>query len=71
MSVGVSHMGMAQDNRVQNVHPAMNFLVSLLKKHWQNVTHILFTSGVNKHLFLICLGVLSLVPRSARFIFQF
>ena len=37
LSVGVGHMGMAQDNRVQNVHPAMNFLVSLLKKHWQNV----------------------------------
>ena len=47
LSVGVSHMGMAQDNPVQNVHPAMNFLVSLLKKHWQNVRslHIKSTMG--------------------------
>ena len=47
LSVGVGHMGMAQDNRVQNVHPAMNFLVSLLKKHWQNVRslHIKSTIG--------------------------
>ena len=47
LSVGVGHMGMAQDNRVQNVHPAMNFLVSLLKKHWQNVRslHIKSTMG--------------------------
>ena len=34
-------------------------------------SEIFFTFGVNKHLFLICLGVLNLVPRSARFIFQF
>ena len=47
LSVGVGHMGMAQDNRVQNVHPAMSFLISLLKKHWQNVRslHIKSTMG--------------------------
>ena len=47
LSVGVGHMGMAQGNSVQNVHPAMNFLVSLLKKHWQNVRslHIKSTMG--------------------------
>ena len=37
LSVGVGHMRMAQDNCVQNVHPAINFLASLLKKHWHNV----------------------------------
>merc|ERR1712192_26930 len=37
LSVAVGHVGMAEDDLVQNVHLAMNFLVSLLKKHWQNV----------------------------------
>ena len=53
LSVGVGHIGMAQDNRVQNVHPAMNFLVSLLKKHWQNVRslHIKSTMGPVQRLY--------------------
>ena len=53
LSDGVGHMGMAQDNRVQNVHPAMNFLVSLLKKHWQNVRslHIKSTMGPVQRLY--------------------
>ena len=53
LSVGVGHMGMAQGNRVQNVHPAMNFLVSLLKKHWQNVRslHIKSTMGPVQRLY--------------------
>merc|ERR1712156_1338159 len=37
LSVAVGHVGMAEDDLVQNVHLAMNFLVSLLKRHWQNV----------------------------------
>merc|ERR1739836_128088 len=28
---------MKEEELVQNIHLAMNFLVSLLKKHWQNV----------------------------------
>ena len=53
LSVGVGHMGMAQDNCVQNVNPAMNFLVSLLKKHWQNVRslHIKSTMGPVQRLY--------------------
>ena len=53
LSVGVGHMGMAQDNCVQNVHPAMNFLVSLLKKHRQNVRslHIKSTMGPVQRLY--------------------
>ena len=53
LSVGVGHMGIAQNNRVQNVHPAMNFLVSLLKKHWQNVRslHIKSTMGPVQRLY--------------------
>ena len=39
--------------QVQNVHLAMNFLVSLLKKHWQNVRslHIKSTMGPVQRLY--------------------
>ena len=53
LSVAVGHVGMAQDDLVQNVHLAMNFLVSLLKKHWQNVRslHIKSTMGPVQRLY--------------------
>merc|ERR1712119_101643 len=37
LSVAIGHVKMTPDALVQNVYLAMNFLVSLLKKHWQNV----------------------------------
>jgi large subunit ribosomal protein L10Ae len=37
LSVAVGHVGMTEDELVQNVHLSINFLVSMLKKHWQNV----------------------------------
>ena len=37
LSVAVGNIGMSEEQLVQNVHLAINFLVSLLKKHWQNV----------------------------------
>jgi len=53
LSVAVGHVGMAEDDLVQNVHLAMNFLVSLLKKHWQNVRslHIKSTMGPVQRLY--------------------
>ncbi|KAK2586128.1 hypothetical protein KPH14_001403 [Odynerus spinipes] len=36
LSVAVGHVEMTPDELVQNVHLSINFLVSLLKKHWQN-----------------------------------
>ena len=53
MSVAVGHVGMSEDDLVQNVHLAMNFLVSLLKKHWQNVRslHIKSTMGPVQRLY--------------------
>ena len=44
---------MSEDDLVQNVHLAMNFLVSLLKKHWQNVRslHIKSTMGPVQRLY--------------------
>merc|ERR1712043_51552 len=37
LSVAVGNVEMGEEELVQNIHLAMNFLVSLLKKHWQNV----------------------------------
>merc|ERR1712128_21506 len=53
LSVAVGHVGMTEDELVQNVHLAMNFLVSLLKKHWQNVRslHIKSTMGPVQRLY--------------------
>merc|ERR1712177_88882 len=48
LSVAVGHVGMAEDDLVQNVHLAMNFLVSLLKKHWQNVKSLHIKSSMGK-----------------------
>merc|ERR1712099_36848 len=58
LSVAVGHVGMAEDDLVQNVHLAMNFLVSLLKKHWQNVRslHIKSTMGPVQRLYYAVSG---------------
>merc|ERR1712012_658567 len=37
LNVAVGNIEMTEEELAQNVHLAMNFLVSLLKKHWQNV----------------------------------
>ena len=44
---------MTEEELAQNVHLAMNFLVSLLKKHWQNVRslHIKSTMGKVQRLY--------------------
>merc|ERR1712157_423314 len=53
LSVAVGNVGMSEDDLTQNVHLAMNFLVSLLKKHWQNVRslHIKSTMGPVQRLY--------------------
>nr|BAN20246.1 ribosomal protein L10Ab [Riptortus pedestris] len=53
LSVAVGHVGMSSDELVQNVHLAVNFLVSLLKKHWQNVRslHVKSTMGPPQRLY--------------------
>ncbi|XP_037780645.1 60S ribosomal protein L10a-like [Penaeus monodon] len=53
LSVAIGHVEMASDELVQNVYLAMNFLVSLLKKHWQNVRslHIKSTMGRPQRLY--------------------
>merc|ERR1711878_168175 len=44
---------MTEEELVQNIHLAMNFLVSLLKKHWQNVKslHVKSTMGPVQRLY--------------------
>jgi large subunit ribosomal protein L10Ae len=34
LGVAIGHVGMSADDNVQNIHMAVNFLVSLLKKVW-------------------------------------
>lgn len=53
LSVAVGHVEMTPDELVQNVHLSINFLVSLLKKHWQNVRslHIKSTMGPPQRLY--------------------
>merc|ERR1711915_906399 len=53
LSVAVGNVSMNDEELVQNVHMAMNFLVSLLKKHWQNVRslHIKSTMGPTQRLY--------------------
>merc|ERR1711909_113547 len=48
LSVAVGHVGMSEEELAQNVHLAMNFLVSLLKKHWQNVKSLHIKSSMGK-----------------------
>merc|ERR1712228_732664 len=53
LSVVIGHVDMNGDELVQNIFLAMNFLVSLLKKHWQNVRslHIKSTMGRPQRLY--------------------
>ncbi|KAI9582808.1 60S ribosomal protein L10a-2 [Glossina fuscipes] len=53
LSVAVGHVDMKPDELVQNIHLSINFLVSLLKKNWQNVRslHIKTTMGPPQRLY--------------------
>lgn len=53
MACAVGHVKMGEDEVVSNVTLAVNFLVSLLKKNWQNVKslHIKSTMGSPKRIY--------------------
>ncbi|XP_070490805.1 large ribosomal subunit protein uL1 [Chironomus tepperi] len=53
LSVAVGHVNMTPDELAQNVHLSVNFMVSLLKKHWQNVRslHIKSSMGPPQRLY--------------------
>merc|ERR1711862_926321 len=46
LSVAVGHVQMTQDELYQNISLAVNFLVSLLKKNWQNVRALYVKSSM-------------------------
>merc|ERR1711929_61851 len=44
LNVAVGNVGMTEDQIVQNLNLSINFLVSLLKKNWQNVRSLYIKS---------------------------
>merc|ERR1711990_496542 len=48
LSVAVGNVEMSEDQLVENIRLALNFLVSLLKKHWQNVKSLHIKSSMGK-----------------------
>merc|ERR1719346_557842 len=46
LNVAVGHVAMTQEELVQNVSLSINFLVSLLKKNWQNVRALYIKSSM-------------------------
>lgn len=46
LCVAIGHINMSADDLAQNIHLSINFLVSLLKKHWQNVRSIHIKSSM-------------------------
>jgi large subunit ribosomal protein L10Ae len=44
MGVAVANVGMKEDDIVRNINASVNFMVSLLKKNWQNVKRLYIKS---------------------------
>jgi large subunit ribosomal protein L10Ae len=53
LGVAVGHIDLTEDQLLGNIMLAVNFLVSLLKKNWQNVgsLHIKSSMGPAKRLY--------------------
>ena len=48
LGVAVGHVQMEEMQLLQNVSMAVNFLISLLKKHWQNIRSLYIKSTMGK-----------------------
>lgn len=48
LGVAVGHVAMTEDELVSNIMLSINFLVSLLKKNWQNVRSLVIKSTMGK-----------------------
>jgi len=48
LGVAVGHVNMTEDELLANIMMSVNFLVSLLKKHWQNVNTLYIKSSMGK-----------------------
>ena len=51
LTAPVGHMMMTDDELVYNVHLAVNFLVSLLKRNWWHVWALYIKNAMGKHLY--------------------
>ena len=48
LNAAVGHCGMSEQEIVENLKLAINFLVSLLKKNWQNIKVLYIKSTMGK-----------------------
>jgi len=48
MGVAVAHVGMKDEDIARNINQAVNFMVSLLKKNWQNVKRLYVKSTMGR-----------------------
>ena len=48
LAVAIGHVQMTDDELVSNIHLGINYLVSLLKKNWQNVRALYIKSTMGK-----------------------
>jgi len=48
LALGIGHLELTEDQLVGNITMALNFLVSLLKKHWQNVGSVTIKATMGK-----------------------
>jgi len=48
LNVAVGHCGMDEQQLVENMKLSINFLVSLLKKNWQNIKVVYIKSTMGK-----------------------
>jgi len=48
LGVAVGHVELTEDQLVANTMLAVNFLVSLLKKNWQNIKSLFLKSSMGK-----------------------
>lgn len=48
LGVAIGNVNMSEDELAANIHLAVNFLVSLLKKNWQNVRALYIKSSMGK-----------------------
>ncbi|CAG8845172.1 20605_t:CDS:2, partial [Racocetra persica] len=46
LGVAVGHVNMSEDELLANIMMSINFLVSLLKKHWQNIKSLYIKSSM-------------------------
>ncbi|KAM4704955.1 large ribosomal subunit protein uL1-like [Rhinophrynus dorsalis] len=62
LAVAVGHVKMTEEELVYSIHLSINFVVSLLKKNWQNVQALYIKSTIGKPEKKICSHSFVLLP---------